>query len=132
MLFEPTLSFFSEMRRLKILIEATLLVGFLSVISASIVDKKTLIALCIISGPSSPTNFLFGSRAPSCGELFLVISVGIDVFKIYKYASIYEFDIFNNTNWEWNFTKILRRWNRVGECHGEIYQKEFKMRFDPD
>ena len=35
---------------MKILIEATLLVGFLSVISASIVDKKTLIALCIISG----------------------------------------------------------------------------------
>lgn len=47
------IQFFSEMRRLKILIEATLLVGFLSVISASIVDKKTLIALCIISGPSS-------------------------------------------------------------------------------
>ena len=32
---------------------ATLLVGFLSVISASIVDKKTLIALCIISGLGS-------------------------------------------------------------------------------
>ena len=91
--------------------EATLLVGFLSVISASIVDKKTLIALCIISGPSSnsPTHFLVDSWAPSCGELFWVISIGIDVFKIYKYASIYEFDIFNNTNWEWNFTKILRR-----------------------
>ena len=61
---------FQKLRRRKILMEATLLVGFLSVISASIVDKKTLIALCIISGPSSnlPTHFLLGSWAPSCGH----------------------------------------------------------------
>ena len=58
---------------MKILIIATLLVGFLSVISASTVDKKTLIALCFISGWSSPTplnpslDFLQLKRAPSCG-----------------------------------------------------------------
>ena len=67
-----------------------------------------------------------------------MISIGIDVFKIYKYASIYEFDIFNNTNWEWNFTKILRRLNfaqvdyRVGEFR-EIPFSPPKMttRFSP-
>ena len=56
--------------------KATLLVGFLSVISASIVDKKTLIALCIISGPSSnspigwfQTLFLKNPKSSNFGKI---------------------------------------------------------------
>ena len=75
--FQPThcflnlrLHFFRKLCRLKILMEATLLVGFLSVISASIVDKKTLIALCIISGPSSNSQLLMSAIKWLILELF--------------------------------------------------------------
>ena len=80
--------------------------------------------------------------APSFWESDWVISICIDVFKIYKYASIYEFDIFNNTNWERttpNFYAALTMHYHVGELVkiimsrriGEIHRKESKMHLDP-
>ena len=62
---------------------ATLLVGFLSVISASIVDKKTLIALCIISGSTS--NYFFRMVTAPSGDWLSAIILRIRLSDIDMY-----------------------------------------------